>query len=315
MITRRLGVSGLSVSVAGLGCNMLGSTVPAPEVPALIDAALEAGITFFDTADVYGNPAGASEELLGAALGTRRADVVVATKFGMDMHGANGPDWDARGSRRYLARAVEASLRRLGTDWIDLYQLHAPDPQTPIEETLGALDDLVRAGKVRYVGLSNVAGWQVADAAWTADQGGLTPVVSIQNRWSLLARGVEAEVVPAAERFGIGVLPYTPLASGLLTGKYRRGQDAPAGTRLTLMPERLATADFDRIDALAALAAEWGIPLATLALGWLAAQSTVGSVISGARTPEQVRANVAALSWRPDADQLAAVERVAPLAV
>lgn len=313
MITRRLGNSGLSVSLAGLGCNMLGATVPSAEVPALIGAALDAGITFFDTADVYGNPAGASEELLGAALGSRRADVVVATKFGMDMGGANGPDWDARGSRRYVVRAVEASLRRLGTDWIDLYQLHAPDPATPVQETLSALDDLVRQGKVRYVGLSNVAGWQLADAVWTADQGGLAPVVSVQNRWSLLARGVEGEVVPAAEHYGVGLLPYTPLASGLLTGKYRRGEPAPAGTRLTLIPERLAAADFDRIDALTALAAGWGIPVATLALGWLAAQPAVGSVISGARTPDQLRANVAALEWRPDAAQLAAIDEAAPV--
>lgn len=313
MITRRLGNSGLSVSLAGLGCNMLGATVPSAEVPALIGAALDAGITFFDTADVYGNPAGASEELLGAALGSRRADVVVATKFGMDMGGANGPDWDARGSRRYVVRAVEASLRRLGTDWIDLYQLHAPDPATPVQETLSALDDLVRQGKVRYVGLSNVAGWQLADAVWTADQGGLAPVVSVQNRWSLLARGVEGEVVPAAEHYGVGLLPYTPLASGLLTGKYRRGEPAPAGTRLTLIPERLAAADFDRIDALTALAAGWGIPVSTLALGWLAAQPAVGSVISGARTPDQLRANVAALEWRPDAAQLAAIDEAAPV--
>lgn len=254
MITRRLGNSGLSVSLAGLGCNMLGATVPAEDVPALIGAALDAGITFFDTADVYGNPAGASEELLGAALGSRRADVVVASKFGMDMRGANGPDWGARGSRRYVMRAVEASLRRLGTDWIDLYQLHAPDPETPVQETLSALDDLVRQGKIRYLGVSNVAGWQLADAVWTAEQGGLAPVVSVQNRWSLLAREVEQEVVPAAGHFGVGLLPYTPLASGLLTGKYRRGEAAPAGTRLTLIPERLAAADFDRIDALAALA-------------------------------------------------------------
>ena len=313
MITRRLGNSGLSVSLAGLGCNMLGATVPSAEVPALIGAALDAGITFFDTADVYGNPAGASEELLGAALGSRRADVVVATKFGMDMGGANGPDWDARGSRRYVVRAVEASLRRLGTDWIDLYQLHAPDPATPVQETLSALDDLVRQGKVRYVGLSNVAGWQLADAVWTAYQGGLAPVVSVQNRWSLLARGVEGEVVPAAEHYGVGLLPYTPLASGLLTGKYRRGEPAPAGTRLTLIPERLAAADFDRIDALTALAAGWGIPVSTLALGWLAAQPAVGSVISGARTPDQLRANVAALEWRPDAAQLAAIDEAAPV--
>lgn len=313
MITRRLGNSGLSVSLAGLGCNMLGATVPAEDVPALIGAALDAGITFFDTADVYGNPAGASEELLGAALGSRRADVVVASKFGMDMRGANGPDWGARGSRRYVMRAVEASLRRLGTDWIDLYQLHAPDPETPVQETLSALDDLVRQGKIRYVGVSNVAGWQLADAVWTAEQGGLAPVVSVQNRWSLLAREVEQEVVPAAGHFGVGLLPYTPLASGLLTGKYRRGEAAPAGTRLTLIPERLAAADFDRIDALAALADGWGIPLPTLALGWLAAQPTVGSVISGARTVEQLRANVAALEWRPDAEQLAAIDDVAPV--
>lgn len=309
---RRLGDSGLTVSVAGLGCNMLGATVPADEVPALVHAALDAGVTFFDTADVYGNPAGVSEKLLGAALGAHRCDVVIATKFGMDMRGANGPDWGARGSRRYVVRAAEASLRRLGTDWIDLYQLHAPDPATPVEETLAALDDLVRAGKIRYVGVSNFAGWQLADAVWVTRQAGLAPIVSVQNRWNLLDRGLEAEVAPAAAHLGVGVLPFFPLASGLLTGKYRRGEPAPAGTRLTRAPERLAAADFDRIDALAGLAGEWGVPLATLALGWLAARPEVGSVISGARTPEQLRANVAATAWRPDADQLAAIDAVAP---
>ncbi|MET0788584.1 MAG: aldo/keto reductase [Cellulomonas sp.] len=312
MSFRQLGDSGLVVSVAGLGCNTFGATLPPEGVPALVSAALDAGITFFDTADVYGGTPGQSEELLGAALGRHRDDVVVATKFGMDTGGLNGPDWGVRGSRRYVRRAVESSLTRLGTDHVDLLQMHAPDPVTPIEETLAALHELVTEGKVRYLGSSNFAAWQVVDADWTARTAASTPFVSAQNRYNLLDRSAEAELVPALERVGVGLIPFVPLASGLLTGKYRRGQAAPEGTRLTRMPDRLARADFDRIDALEALAREWGIDLPTLALGGLAAQPAVATVIAGARTPDQLRANVASIAWEPDLEQLAAIDEVAP---
>ncbi|MBD8058814.1 aldo/keto reductase [Cellulomonas sp. JH27-2] len=308
MTHRRLGDSGLTVSTAGLGCNTFGATLHPDEVAPLVNAALDAGVTFFDTADVYGGEPGQSESLLGAALAGSRDDVMIATKFGMDTRGLNGPDWGARGSRRYVRRAVEGSLRRLGTDYIDLYQLHAPDPLTPIEETLAALHDLVTEGKVRYLGSSNFAAWQVTEADWVARTEGLTPFVSAQNRYNLLDRDAERELVPAAESAGVGILPYVPLASGLLTGKYRRGEAAPDGSRLARMPDRLAGADFDRIEALTSLAQEWGVDLPTLALGGLAAQPTVGSVIAGARTPDQLRANVASILWEPTLEQLAALD-------
>lgn len=308
---RRLGESGLMVSVVGLGCNNFGSRVDAETGRAVVQAALAEGVTLFDTADAYGNHGG-SEELLGAALKGYRDEVVIATKFGLDMAGGNGPDWGARGSRRYLTRAVEASLRRLDTDWIDLYQLHEPDPGTPIEETLSALDDLVRAGKVRYLGHSNLTGWQTADADWTARTAGLTRFVSAQNHYHLLNRAVEAELVPACQRFGLGLLPYFPLASGLLTGKYRQGQPAPEGTRMSRarFARRLAEAPWDTIEALERFAAERGIGLLEVAIGWLAAQPTVASVIAGATRPDQVRANVAAGAWRPSADDLATLDEI-----
>jgi aryl-alcohol dehydrogenase-like predicted oxidoreductase len=312
MTHRRLGRSGLTVSVLGLGCNTLGATVAPQDVGELVHAALEAGITVFDTADVYGSVPGQSEELLGAALGRHRDDVVVATKFGMDAGGLNGPDWGARGSRRYVRRAVVGSLRRLRTDHIDLYQLHEPDPQTPIEETLGALDELVTEGLVRYIGSSNFAAWQVVDAYWAARDAGTSPFVSAQNAYSLIDRRVEAELVPAAERAGAGLITYYPLASGLLTGKYRRGREAPPGSRLTRRPERLAGADFDRIEALEEVAGERGLSLLTLALGGIAAQPGVSCVIAGARTPEQVRQNVLGTSWVPSPGDLAAIDAASP---
>jgi aryl-alcohol dehydrogenase-like predicted oxidoreductase len=307
---RRLGRSGLVVSVVGLGCNNFGRKVDAAGTRAVVDAALDAGITLFDTADTYGDQPGRSEELVGAALGGRRDDVILATKFGNDAGGAYGPDWGARGSRRYVMRAVEASLRRLGTDYIDLYQLHSPDPQTPIEETLAALDDLVRAGKVRYLGNSNFAGWQVADADWTARTGNLTPFVSAQNEYSLLRREVEAELVPACQRFGLGILPYFPLVSGLLTGKYRRGQPPSAGTRLAMERYRpwLERAPWEVIEALEKYAAERGRSLLDVAIGGLAAQPAVASVIAGATTPEQVRANAAAGAWQPSTEDLSILD-------
>ncbi|RZT81123.1 aryl-alcohol dehydrogenase-like predicted oxidoreductase [Micromonospora violae] len=313
MTYRRLGDSGLVVSVVGIGCNNFGRKLDLDGTRAVVDAALDAGITLFDTADIYGEPQGGSEELLGQALKGRRDDVVVATKFGMDMNGLNGPDFGARGSRRYIARAVEASLRRLGTDHIDLYQMHEPDPGTPIDETLAALDDLVRDGKVRYLGNSNFAGWQIADADWVASSNGRSRFISAQNHYSLVERSVEAEVIPACERFGLGMLPFFPLANGLLTGKYKREAQPPAGSRLSgggRYAERLAAADWDTIEAIEAYAAERGLTMLQVAIGGLAAQPAVTSVIAGATTPEQVRANAAAGTWEPSDDDLAALRAI-----
>lgn len=308
---RRLGESGLMVSVVGLGCNNFGGRIDSAAAREVVAAALDAGITLFDTADVYGNRGG-SEEALGAALKGRRDEVVIATKFGHDMGGSNGPDWGARGARRYVVRAVEASLRRLGTDHIDLYQMHYPDPATPLAETMAALDDLVHAGKVRYLGHSNFAAWRVADAAWVARTEGLTPFVSAQNHYNLLRRDADAELVPACQRFGLGLLPYFPLESGLLTGKYRRGADAPAGTRLSgeRFASRLAGAPWDTIEALQQFAVERGVSILDVAIGGLAAQPTVASVIAGATRPEQVHANVAAGAWQPDEVDLAELNEI-----
>jgi aryl-alcohol dehydrogenase-like predicted oxidoreductase len=312
MSYRRLGESGLVVSVVGIGCNNFGRKLDADGTRGVVDAAIDAGITLFDTADIYGTPHGSSEELLGAALKGRRDDVVLASKFGMNMEGLNGRDFGARGSRHYIVRAVEASLRRLDTDHIDLYQLHEPDPATPIEETLAALDDLVRAGKVRYLGNSNFSGWQIADADWTARAANLTPFISAQNRYSLLHREVEHEVVPACEHFGLGLLPFFPLDSGLLSGKYSRGEKPAAGTRLSQdrYASWLADADWDTIDALAAFGAERGHSLLEVAIAGLAARPAVTSVIAGATTPEQVHANAAAATWDLTAADLAVLDTI-----
>lgn len=316
MEQRRLGGSGLVVSAVGLGCNNLGRPDSATETldgtRAVVDAALESGITFFDVADGYGSPRGRSEELLGAALSGRRDQAVIATKFGADMAGANGEDFGSRASRRYVRRAVESSLRRLSTDWIDLYQLHRPDPQTPIEETLGVLDDLVGEGKVRYVGHCNLAGWQIADATWTARASGLTEPISAQDRYSLLDRQAEQDLVPACEHFGLGMLPYLPLASGLLSGKYRRGAPPPRGSRLVKREWLLAQAPWDRIEAVAAFADARGLTMAQVAIGGLAAQPTVASVIAGATTPTQVRSNASADEWEPTEDDLVELDDSCP---
>jgi aryl-alcohol dehydrogenase-like predicted oxidoreductase len=308
---RRLGESGLMVSVVGLGCNNFGQRVDAEGTREVVATALDTGINLFDTADAYGGH-GRSEEYLGAALKGRRDGAVIATKFGHDMGGANGPDWGARGARRYIVRAVESSLRRLDTDWIDLYQIHRPDPVTPIEETMAALDDLVHAGKVRYLGHSNFAGWQVADIAWIARTRGLTPFISAQNHYHLLQRDVEAELVPACQRFGVGILPYFPLASGLLTGKYRRDAPAPDGTRLAAerFAARLRQAPWDVVEALERYAGERGLTILDVAIGGLAAQPAVASVIAGATRPEQVHANVAAGHWQPSAEDLAELDEL-----
>jgi aryl-alcohol dehydrogenase-like predicted oxidoreductase len=304
---RRLGNSGLVVSVVGLGCNNFGRKVDDAGTKLVVDAALDHGINLFDTADIYGEPQGSSESAVGKALRGRRDDVVIATKFGMDMHGLNGVDHGARGSRRYVTRAVEASLRRLDTDYIDLYQLHRPDDATPIDETLAALDDLVRAGKVRYLGNSNFAGWQIADAAWTATTSHRTPFISAQNEYNWLERDVEADVVPACEHFGLGLLPFFPLASGLLTGKYKRGTAAPADGRLAgeRYASRLEDANWDAIEAIDAFANARGVTMLDVAIGGLAAMPAVASVIAGATRPEQVAANVAAGEWVPTDHDLA----------
>jgi aryl-alcohol dehydrogenase-like predicted oxidoreductase len=303
MTYTQLGLSGLTVSSVGLGCNNFGARMPDEDVPEVVAAAIDAGITLFDTADVYGN-AGGSETLLGQALGSRRGEVVIATKFGGDMQGANGPDWGVRGSRRYIRIAVEASLRRLGTDWIDLYQLHSPDPNTPIEETLAALHELVAEGKVRYLGSSNLSGWQVIDADWIARTSGGEGFISAQNEYSWLNRGIEAELVPALEHTGQSLLPYFPLARGLLTGKYRRGEQAPNGSRLARQQGPLQQADFDKIEAIERFAQERGLTMLHVAIGGLAAMPTVGSVIAGATSVDQVRQNVDAGLWTPSAQDL-----------
>ena len=307
---RQLGSSGLTVSVIGLGCNAFGARIDEKQTRAVVDAAVEHGITFFDTADIYGF--GASEELLGKALGKRRDDVVVATKFGMDMEGANGPDWGARASRRYLRKAVEASLRRLGTDYIDLYQMHQLDLVTPMEEIVESMNELVDEGKVRYLGCSNFAAWEVADAHWIARSTHRRPFITAQNEYSLYNRAAEEELVPACQRFGLSLLPYFPLAYGLLTGKYRRGQAAPEGSRLAsdAQAHRLRNADFDRVEALERYAEERGAGILEVALGGLAAQPAVRSVIAGATRPEQVAANVDACLWQPSDDDLEALSDI-----
>jgi aryl-alcohol dehydrogenase-like predicted oxidoreductase len=303
---RQLGKSGLTVSVVGLGGNNFGGRLDADQTRQVVEAALDEGITLFDTADTYGNRGG-SETLLGQILHGRRDQVVLATKFGMD---CGRPEWGARGSRRYIRRAVEGSLRRLQTDHIDLYQLHTPDPRTPVEETLAALDDLARDGKVGYVGSSNFAGWQVADAERAARTQGNRRFISAQNHYSLLRREAERELVPACVHYGVGILPYFPLGNGLLTGKYRRGEAAPAGTRLAGRLGEVSDATFVMIEALRAYADERGITLLDVAIGGLAARPAVASVIAGATRPEQVKANAAAGSWPPSPQDLAALEEV-----
>ena len=303
---RQLGRSGLTVSLVGLGCNNFGRRLDLEGTRSVVDAALDAGVTLLDTADVYGNRGG-SETLLGEVLRGRRDQVVLATKFGANM---GGPQEEARGSRRYVRRAVEASLRRLRTDHIDLYQQHQPDPKTPLEETVAALDELVRQGKVRYLGSSNYAGWQVGEADWVARSQQRARLVSAQNHYSLLERDAEVELVPACLHYGVGILPYFPLANGLLTGKYKRGEPLPEGTRLAGRAELFSDELFDRLEALEKYAAERGRSLLEVAIGGLAARPAVASVIAGAMTPDQVRANATAGDWRPAPDDLTALDAI-----
>ncbi len=311
---RSLGNSGLVVSVVGLGCNNFGRRLDAERTRAVVDAALDEGVTLFDTADIYGG-GGRSEEILGEVLAGRREQVVLATKFGSQ--GADmgyGPAAGAKGGRGYIRRAVEHSLRRLRADHIDLYQIHTPDPVTPIEETLEALSELVRAGKVRYIGHSNFSGLLTARAAATARELGAVPFVSAQNHWSLLERGAERDVVPAAVQYGLGVLPFFPLANGLLTGKIRRGQAAPEGSRLAGRDDYVTEARLDKVEALAGWAEQHGRTLLEVAIGGLAALPGCSSVIAGATSPDQVRANAAAGDWEPSDEDLADIDKIVPVA-
>jgi aryl-alcohol dehydrogenase-like predicted oxidoreductase len=313
MEKRSLGAAGLEASLVGLGCNNFGMKIDLAASRAVIEAALDAGITFFDTADMYGN--GQSEEFIGQVLGPRRKNIVLASKFGgVAMMRKSGERW---GSRDYITKCVEASLQRLRTEWIDLYQMHYPDSTTPVEETLAALDDLVRQGKVRAVGCSNFSGAQITEAETKAQERHFTRFVTAQNEWSLLKREAEREVIPACERYSLGQLPYFPLASGLLTGKYHRGEAFAAGSRLATLKffQGWATDDnFTKIEALQAFAEKRGHTLLELAFSWLAAQLCVTSVIAGATTPDQVRANAAAANWKLTATELAEVNALVPLA-
>jgi aryl-alcohol dehydrogenase-like predicted oxidoreductase len=306
MTLRNLGRSGLKVSLIGLGCNNFGQRMDLESSTKVIHKALDAGITLFDTADVYGGRGG-SETVLGQVLGDRRKDIVLATKFAMPMD-----DKEKIGaSRRYIMAAAEASLRRLKTDWIDLYQQHRHDPFTPIEETLRALDDLVRQGKVRYIGCSNFTAAQVVEAQWTAKHHGLNAFISCQDEYSLLKRDLEAESTPTMERYGLGLLPYFPLASGLLTGKHKRGQAAP-GTRLAteIFARFMDDKNFDIVEKLEAFVKTRGRAMTELAFSWLAARPTVGSIIAGATKPEQIEANVKAAGWKLTAEDLAEIDKI-----
>lgn len=311
-----MGDSGLRVSTIGLGGNNFGRKNSATEnlegTRAVVEAALDAGITMFDTADMYGMEPGLSEKFLGEALGKHRDEVVIATKFGMDMKGANGQDFGARGSRSYIVRAVEASLKRLGTDYIDLYYYHTVDPNTPFEETLTALDDLVTSGKVRYLGHSNMTGWQIAHAEHLARELGTERFVASQNNFNLLDRRAELEVLPATGFFGLGVVPYYPLANGLLTGKYTDGK-APDGSRLDVAkPQLMKTTDFEQLRRFRDFAQARDLTELEVAFGFLLASYPVASVIAGATKPEQITANAAAASWVATEDDLEELSEIFP---
>lgn len=303
---RRLGNSGLEVSVVGLGTNNFGRRLDEEQSAAVIHKALDLGITFIDTADAYGQ--GRSEEYIGKAIKGVRRNVILATKFSSAM--GEGPLWYGT-SRRYIYHAIYDSLRRLDTDYIDLYQVHFPDPKTPIEETLRALDDLVRQGLVRYIGCSNFTAWMIVEGQWVARTGHLTPFISAQNEYSLLNRRIEPELPEVCRRYGLSILPYYPLAGGFLTGKYRPNQPPPAGSRLTSGPlaERMLTErNFAILKRLETFAESRGHSLLELAIGWLASQPVIGSVIAGAMTPEQVEANVKAAAWRLTPEEMAEVD-------
>lgn len=305
---RHLGASGLLLSVAGLGTNQFGGRLDIAATTEVVNTALDLGVNFFDTADIYGGQ-GRSEEHLGRAMQGRRHEIVLATKAGNRMF--EGPMGNGA-SRQYLTRALDASLRRLGTDYIDLYFVHVPDPWVPQEETMRTLDAFVESGKVRYLGLSNYEGWRLGDAAWTSRHAGLVPPVAAENQYSLLDRRTEAEVIPAAIRYGLGFIPYAPLARGMLTGKYARGASAPAGTRLATAPQArslLVERNYDLVDRLTEYAEARGHALIELALSWLASKSFVSTVIAGTTSVQQLRENVAAtLAWRLTPEEMAEVD-------
>ena len=307
---KNLGSSGLRVSVVGLGCNNFGRRCDQAATTSVVDKALDSGVTLFDTADVYG-PRGLSEEFLGVALKGKRREAIIATKFMGPM--GEGTLWSGA-SRRYIFDAIDASLARLGTDYVDLYQIHFPDVNTPIAETMRALDDVVRSGRARYVGCSNFASWQVVEAQWVARSGHFSEFVSAQNQYNLLDRRIERELVPAANAYGLGVLPYFPLASGFLTGKYKQGEAPPEGTRLAAgggMADRvLNEGNFETLQKLESFADSAGHTMLELAIGWLASQPHVSSVISGATKPEQVEQNVAAGEWKLNAEEMANVDEI-----
>jgi aryl-alcohol dehydrogenase-like predicted oxidoreductase len=300
----------LQVSIVGLGCNNFGMKIDLEATRKVVDKAIDLGITLFDTADIYGNR-GSSETFLGQVLGDRRRAIVLATKFGMQMDKAGVLKG---GSRRYIMAAAEDSLRRLKTDWIDLYQIHQPDPLTPIEETLRALDDLVRQGKVRYIGCSNLPAWQVVEAQWTAKHLGLNAFISCQDEYSLLVRDPDRELVPAMQNHGLGLLPFFPLASGLLTGKYKRNAAMPEGARLAMMKgladRWINDLNWKIVEQLEEFSAQRGHSILELAFSWLAARPTVASVIAGATTPDQVEQNIKAIAWKLTSEELAEVDRV-----
>jgi aryl-alcohol dehydrogenase-like predicted oxidoreductase len=307
---RNLGNSGLQVSVVGLGCNNFGGRMDQESTTAVINSAIENGITFFDTADVYGGQ-GKSEEFMAPAIKPHRRNIVLATKSHSPM--GEGPYWQGS-SRKYIVEAVEACLRRLDTDYIDLYQMHRPDPRTPIEETMRTLEGLVRSGKVRYIGSSNYSGWQVVEAHWVAKHEHLEPYISAQNEYSLLQRGPEAELIPACEKYGVGLLPFFPLASGFLTGKYRSGQPPPEGSRLSgaspFASRFLKEENYDTLMRLEGFAQERGHNMVELAMSWLASKPYVGSVIAGATRPEQVEENARSGDWRLTADEMAEIDAI-----
>jgi aryl-alcohol dehydrogenase-like predicted oxidoreductase len=306
--TRRLGDSELEVSVVGLGCNNFGKRLDLDGTAAVLDAALDAGVTFFDTAEVYGD--GESERLMGEALEGRRTEYVLATKFGWES-GAGAPD-APRGSRDYIRWAIDGSLKRLRVDKVDLYQYHRPDGVTPLEETLTALDELVDEGLVAAIGCSNFTAAQLEEADRISRDRGLARFVSIQNEYSLLQRQIEVEVTPVCERLDVSILPYFPLASGLLTGKYRRGEPGPQGSRLSTAERAGTNEQFDVVEDLDRFAKARGIGVLDVAIAGLAAQPAVASVIAGATRPQQVRANVAAIAWQPSEADLAELDRIAP---
>ena len=309
MEKRRLGNSGLAVSLVGLGCNNFGGRIDFDQTRSVVHKALDVGINLFDTADVYTR--GISEEFLGRALGNRRADAVIATKVAKPMDDSGRLSGT---SRRYIVSAVEASLKRLGTEWIDLYQLHESDAKTPIEETLGALDDLVRAGKVRYIGCSNFATWQVVEAQLTARHANRTQFISFQDEYSLVVRDIERELIPVAGSYGMGLLPYFPLACGLLTGKYKKGEPMPEGARITgtkaYADKYLTEKNWHIVDELSKFVSTRGRTLLDLAFSWLAVRPTVSSIIAGATKPEQVEQNANAAAWKLSAEEIAEVDRI-----